>query len=124
MQDRRQLDCGDSSLLAANTDCFFRFVKEYFAIPYLSGERRFCDYPDCGLNSCILKNQFDLDFWQEVNIVLSSSENLGVTLLSAVSANFRDGHALHSELDESCFYGLELVGPNDCFDFCHTLLNS
>src|SRR5690606_37323775 len=59
------------------------------------------------------------DLRQEVHGVLAAAVNLGMTLLTAKTFDFRYGHPFDSQLGEGFLHFLQLEGFNNRFDFFH-----
>src|SRR5205085_632899 len=64
-------------------------------------------------------NDIHLHLGNEIDGILRAAIHLGMSLLAAKAADFRDGHPMNAALSESIFYIFELEMPNDRFDFLH-----
>src|ERR1700760_1251108 len=113
-----------SPLLATDADCLVELIQKNLSVPNLSGISGSDNRVDCTLDGLVVENQLHFHFGKEVNIILASAEYLGMSLLTAMSADLSHGHSVHAELDEGLFHRFKSVWPNDCLNFCHKFLDS
>jgi len=101
------------------TDRVVQVGHKDFTIPDLTGT---CVFGNClydFLDLLVGYDDFDLDFWHEVDRVFRAAVHLGVTALPTKTANLCNGHALNPFLIQRGFDLFQFIMPNKGFDFLH-----
>src|SRR3954452_18675065 len=81
---------------------------ENLAVANLSGARRSRQRVHHFIQPRVWNHNLDLHLRQQVNVVLLPPVSLRVPLLTAMTADFGDGHAVHPDGNESFLYVVQL----------------
>src|SRR5659263_675624 len=76
------------------------------------------------LNVAVRYDHHQLNFWEQVYLVLSFAVYLYKSFLSAPTFHLCDRHAMMSDLIERVFHYVKLGGPHYCDYFLHMCLGS
>src|ERR1019366_1758736 len=87
-----------STVVVTDADGFGDVVDEDFAVPNLPGARRGGQRFHHFLATGVLRHQLQLDFGQQVDVILLAPVDLPVALLPSVAAHVRDGHAVDADV--------------------------
>src|SRR5207244_3928518 len=66
-------------------------------------------------------NQLHFHLRKQIDLVLLAAIDLRVSLLAAVPAYFRYGHAVNTDAQQRVLHFIQLVGLDNRFDFLHSL---
>src|SRR3546814_12207176 len=84
-----------------NTINLLEIKDENLAIADLAGSGRLLDRFDDLINHVILDGNFELDLGQEIDDILGTAVELGVTFLTSKTLQFGNRDPLHSTGDDS-----------------------
>jgi len=108
-----------SPLPGPDPDRIFDIGDEYFAVSDFAGsggtDNRFHD----GLYLIRTDNDFNLDFGNEIDLILRSAIELGVPFLLPESLYLGDSHTEYSQIGKSVFDIVEFKGFDDEFNSFH-----
>jgi hypothetical protein len=102
-----------------DADGLFDGGDEDFAIADLTGLGRLDDGGYCGLQLFVGEDDFQFNFWQEVDRIFAAAIDFSMTFLAAEPFNFTDGHAFDPDFAEGILHFFELEWFYNGFDFFH-----
>src|SRR5262245_53401931 len=102
----------DVALAGADVVTLLHRYYENAPVADVAGARRTDHGFDDVVGEFILDDEFDHDFREQSDVVFGSPVDRLVTLLPAVAANLRDGHARDVQFRQSVLYFFEFVGAN------------
>src|SRR5262249_14379201 len=103
-----------SALFVSAPDGFLNLRYEYFTVSDFACLRGLEDCVHSLLNESLGQNHCQLDFGKEVDGVFAAAVDLGMALLAAVPADFRDGHAFDADFAQGILYLFKPHVLNDC----------
>src|ERR1035438_4265000 len=111
--------CSLAALLVAYADGFVDARQKNLAVADLAGARGIGDRCNRLVHQAVRHDGLNLHLGEKIDRVLAAAIELGMSLLSSVTADLGYGHALHSDFEESVFDGFELRRLNHCFQLGH-----
>src|SRR5659263_780880 len=113
-----------SSLARANPDHIVYGYNEDLTVSDLPRARAVHYRVNNLLNVAVRYDHHQLNFWEQVYLVLSSPVYLCKSFLPAPTFHLCDRHAMMSDLIERVFHYVKLGGPHYCDYFLHMYLGS
>src|SRR5712691_5264573 len=105
--EKASLQRGLATLAGADPDDILHRNNEDFAIAKLSCPGGLRDCLDDGIFNAFGDDDFDLDLWDKLNLILRAAIGFGVSLLTAITLNLADGHSGDTDFLESVSHGLQ-----------------
>src|SRR5438445_3042400 len=118
-RDGRRSDGCFAGLAGADPHDLFDRGDEDLAVADLSRSCRFDDRFYRALDQIVGDDHLDLDLGQEIDDVLRTAIELGMTLLAAETLDLRHRETADADLGERLAHLVELERLDDCFDFFH-----
>ena len=109
----RFLNSAIASIAGAYAHAILHRLDEYLAVSYLARIRRIANRRDDGIGVIVLRQDFDLDFREEINHVLAAAIQFGVSLLTAETFHFGDRHARHTGISQRFLHTFQLEWLNN-----------
>ena len=116
---RIPLQCFFAGFAGADPYDLLQVVYEDLAVTNLAGASRAFDRFNCTLNDRVVNRCLDFCLWQEVDHILGTAIQLGVTFLAPEPLDLGDGDALHTDGREGFAHFIELERLNDGSDEFH-----
>src|SRR6516225_9992506 len=106
-------------LPGSDADSLFDRHHEYLAVANLVCAGGVLNRLHGAFDERIIEHDLDFELGQEVDHVLCSTIDLGMSLLPPEALYLSNGHAGDADFVERVFHLVELKGLYDCFDLFH-----
>src|SRR5689334_1537931 len=116
-----RLECGFATVFVADPNSFCDIVDKNLAVSDVSSPRRRAQCLHYLVGTGRGNNHLNLHLRQKINVVLLPAVNLFVALLTAMTADFRDGHAVDANPLQCLFYLFQFEGLDNRFDLFHSV---
>src|SRR5580704_5668207 len=107
------------ALIIPNPDRLIDLRDKDLPIPDRSGSSRRNDRVHRLIDHLISHDDLDLHLRQQVNLILSSTVDLGVALLPSMSPSLHDRHTVDADLDQRILHCIQLRRLNHRFNLLH-----
>jgi hypothetical protein len=124
MQNTLLLNRGVARFLGANANGAFDIADEHLAVADFAGAGGVDDGLNGLIHQVIRENDFDFDFWKEIDGVLAAAVDFSVPLLASEAFNLGNGETLDPHAGERFFDFFEFEGLDDGVDFFHFRLRN
>src|ERR1022692_3174872 len=113
-----------TTVVVPDADGFGYVVDEDLAVADLAGAGGRGKSLDDFVEAAGRDHHFDLDFGQQVYVVLLAAIDLFVAFLAPVTADFGNGHAVDADGFQRFFDFVQFERLDDCLDFLHSFILS
>jgi hypothetical protein len=116
------LECVFAGFARTNTNDLLQVIDKDLSVTDLAGAGCVFDRFNCTFNDRVVHCCLDFCLWKEIDNILSTAVQLGVTFLSPKSLDLGNGDALHTDVRESFADFIELERLDDGSDDFHVSL--
>ncbi len=111
--DASWLQCGFAGFTRADSHNLIYWDHEDLAVTDVATACSFLYGGNGTLRKTVINDDFDLKFWRKVDLLLRSTVDFLVTLLSAEALNVTDRHADNAKGTQSLLHGVQRIRSND-----------